>query len=640
MDRKITWIFLAGWIVFPLFSTAASIGKSDITIETLAVSPRTIQGDDGGFLDQRSSGLFVVGVGEKSFLHGRLSKTPPSGVSLEWSFTQIPPGSLSQITPVDQFTAVFSPDKEGWYEIQCSMQTPESNIPITQKIKILAAAYVGVGVMNDTNPRFPECGLCHEDVAGEWQETRHAQVLARHLNGERSDQYSVRCFECHTVGFDKNLQAPDNGFHTALQKESLDLQTLADRINDAYRLNHDRNPNNNVAYYDSLQASLRAKASVQCENCHGPGSQHKGNPAQIGKAWDARVCAQCHDSQGYNNYPYPFDSSEHKTLPDVFRQFPALLQTECAKCHSAEGFVRLSIEKDASAKPETTDPHAVSCVACHNPHDRTIDNQLRWMGDVVLDSGYIYQDGGKGSLCVLCHQSRVSNNLETYIQNNAAGPHYGPQADILLGVNAWTFGADIKNPASVHKLVTQDSCVTCHMARIPSNGWSLERGTLTGGHSFEIVNTLDTETQSDDVSNYRNACQPCHLTITSVDRVMQKGQDYDGNGKVEGIQTEVRGLLLRVANRLHERYPGVEVNDDLELTISNAAASQFTFTEKAVVYNYRLFLRDGSYGVHNGRFTIEILQRTYAALAKRPFKTDYPNAYLIQSSSIPAWSEY
>lgn len=645
MKNKFLYLFLVGWAVFPLFLSAAEIGEKDISIETLAVSPRMIQGDQSGFFDRRSPGLFVVGVGEKSFLHGRLPQSIADTATVEWTFAQKPSGSQTQLLPADRRNTAFSPDKEGWYDIQLSVSGSSS--PILKNIQILAATYVGVGGMSDTDPTYPECGLCHggiidslEDVITPWRKTRHAQVLARHLNGERSSQYTTRCFECHTTGFDPNLQAPDNGFHTALQKEGVNLQTLADQINDAYQRNHDRDANNNVAYYNSLPASLRAKANVQCENCHGPGSQHLGDAAQIGKAWDARVCAQCHDSQGFDNYPYPYDSSDHKVLPEVFQEFPSLLQTTCAKCHSAEGFVRLAIEGDTAAQPESTDPHAVSCVACHDPHDPALPKQLRWMQDVVLDSGYEFKNAGKGSICALCHQSRVPKNLETFINNDSAGPHYGPQADILLGVNAWSFGADIKQVTSVHQVVTQDACMTCHMARIPQNGWSVEKGTLLGGHSFKITNSLDTDTPSDDISNYRNACQPCHLTMTSIDRVMKTGQDYDGNGKVEGIQTEVRGLLMRIANRLIERYPGIQVDDELELVIPGTIATQFSFTEKAVVYNFRLFVRDGSFGVHNGRYTIQILQKTYAALTQRSLKLDYRNAYLIESSSIPEWSKY
>src|SRR6185436_18693073 len=39
------------------------------------------------------------------------------------------------------------------------------------------------------------------------------------------------------------------------------------------------------------------KSNVQCESCHGPGSEHAGDSAMIRKSYDAMVCGRCHSDK-------------------------------------------------------------------------------------------------------------------------------------------------------------------------------------------------------------------------------------------------------------------------------------------------------------------------------------------------------
>jgi formate-dependent nitrite reductase cytochrome c552 subunit len=56
----------------------------------------------------------------------------------------------------------------------------------------------------------------------------------------------------------------------------------------------------------AMPATLQNVANIQCENCHGPGSQHLfsqgvvGNTNAISVNYAAGDCAQCHDSM--NNH--------------------------------------------------------------------------------------------------------------------------------------------------------------------------------------------------------------------------------------------------------------------------------------------------------------------------------------------------
>ena len=54
---------------------------------------------------------------------------------------------------------------------------------------------------------------------------------------------------------------------------------------------------------------------------------------------------------------------------------------------------------------------------------------------------------------------------------------------------------------------------------------------------------MATEWRVEEVESFDNlsACAPCHAGLTDFNRMSRA--DYDGDGVVEGVQTEVRGLL-------------------------------------------------------------------------------------------------
>ncbi len=57
-----------------------------------------------------------------------------------------------------------------------------------------------------------------------------------------------------------------------------------------------------------------------------------------------------------------------------------------------------------------------------------------------------------------------------------------------------------------------------------------------GSHSFNTVSP-------DGKFDYAAACKGCHADIKDFNLTAKA--DYDGNGKIEGVQDEVKGLLER-----------------------------------------------------------------------------------------------
>jgi hypothetical protein len=93
------------------------------------------------------------------------------------------------------------------------------------------------------------CAGCHQKEHDVWANTRHAHAMA--TLEKKSEQFDNECVRCHVVGFQRG------GFQTLYSTPQL--------------------------------------ANVQCEECHGPGRQHAGNPGKgYGFVATPVGCIQCH----------------------------------------------------------------------------------------------------------------------------------------------------------------------------------------------------------------------------------------------------------------------------------------------------------------------------------------------------------
>ena len=57
------------------------------------------------------------------------------------------------------------------------------------------------------------------------------------------------------------------------------------------------------ANWTNMPAALQNVANIQCENCHGPGSEHAssgGTPWEISVPLTSGACSQCHDEPSHH----------------------------------------------------------------------------------------------------------------------------------------------------------------------------------------------------------------------------------------------------------------------------------------------------------------------------------------------------
>jgi len=285
----------------------------------------------------------------------------------------------------------------------------------------------------------------------------------------------------------------------------------------------------------------------------------------------------------------------------------------CQVCHTNEGFIEFVKKGKVDPKAVVANPSEIGCFSCHAPHD-TGNFSLRKTTPVTLTNGAVF-DKGKGNLCANCHRVVAMTKDEVKprsIPFDFWGAHHGPQADMLLGTNAYEFPGK-RYSKSAHALLPNADCVTCHMTQ-PKQRYALLPS--IGGHSFRIGGEVH---ESPKLNNA--GCLNCHTEMKQVagkhlfDRAASS--DFDGDGRIETIQEEVQGLLEKIINKQGTGLLQTmkdPLYDAKGVVIRNKV--QYPIEVVAALYNYKFVLEDGSKGMHNTKYAVQLLIDSIKALDK------------------------
>ncbi len=283
-----------------------------------------------------------------------------------------------------------------------------------------------------------ECARCHTGMHENWDETLHAHALTTLENiGQGRNAF---CLPCHTVGFGQ-----PTGF-----------------------VSRELTPN---------------LADVQCENCHGTGSDHvnRALASRITTDYEGELCGTCHVGTHHPTFT-EWEASGH---PESYINSHS---ASCTPCH-------------APTEPGEAHPvRGVECVACHTPHARTgngheppepKDYQLRWpQVKTVTPSNHAADaiNPDRFNLCGQCHHSRG-----TMWDRLTRGPHHSLQANVLVGEMPVPEGTPDLVPftSHVHGRM-RGQCTRCHMF---TKEYVSEEDPAITGHTWAI--------------DFR-ACGPCH----------------------------------------------------------------------------------------------------------------------------------
>ena len=597
--------------VLALAVAAATTGQAATTTYPSRIDLRPLTPSDktdyGLSSAQAASGMSTIGVGQPAYLEAQVTLSLPATniLSVSWTLTSQPIGSAAVLLPSPFGTNVpiyrpadalvyrvasrtmLRPDVRGQYTVSATITTTSGTTNVVQNIT--AGTYMGVST----------CELCHSggliapDMYHSWSNTLHATKFTRSINGQVGS-YSKNCISCHTAGYDANTNAINGGFDDVATQVGWAFPTNLASTN-----------------FASMPASLQNVANIQCENCHGPGSEHAyslGDTSRISANLGPANCAQCHDAKTHHIKTPEWKNSRHAVAT---RTPSGAGRDNCVRCHTTAGFINY-VQGDTKTN---TVYEAIGCAACHDPHDATNPHQLRKSTQITLGDGTTVTNAGLGGFCMNCHQSRTGNAtnsivnypllLPTWKGGSSFGPHDSPVADMLEGVNGITYGQEI--PSSAHRYAIEDTCVHCHMQPTPA---ATDPAFLqAGGHTMKMSYVATNGTTVHMVG----ACTECHGPVSSFDLARD---DYNGDGVIEGVQTEVQHLLDKLSTLMPNSTYRADGNYVADGLVKSSPSVKTNWPAKFLKagWNFQFVKNDASFGVHNAPYAVGLLKASIGDL--------------------------
>ncbi|MDW7651188.1 MAG: ammonia-forming cytochrome c nitrite reductase subunit c552 [Bacillota bacterium] len=262
----------------------------------------------------------------------------------------------------------------------------------------------------------------------------------------------------------------------------------------------------------------------------------------------------------------------------------------CVVCHDGGAFSEQITEQ---ANIERDFYVAIDCRACHQ--GRGVE--LMEAGTVSIPTAENVT-AGTGAQCLACHNERKVPNID---DERRSAPHASSQAGVYTATGGIRAEGFEYGSTTAHTNI-DNTCIGCHMT-VGEEGFQ--------SHTFRV----------DDV---QAACGDCHQDIQNAN--LGAKEDYDGDGETGGFQDEVDGLLTILEGAITEALDGgtFETGGGA-INFKDAAGAEVTDVPNEIyqaAYNHVLVSQDGSLGIHNPTFAVQLLQQSYKALTGE----DVPNA--------------
>jgi hypothetical protein len=306
------------------------------------------------------------------------------------------------------------------------------------------------------------------------------------------------------------------------------------------------------------------------------------------------TCVDCHDDDTQiKSRQLQWEASTH-AMGGNFERVESNGDTECATCHTHEGFTERMSTGLWETAAVVTNPTPPNCRTCHAIHDTYTEADFAISHttafDLRLDGTTV--DFGDGTLCAQCHQPRLPDPLpvvggpDVTITSAYWSLHYGAQGAMLAGTGGYEFpetGNFTYDGAHFHGdvAVNENGCPTCHMAT--------PYGVQAGGHTMFLSYSYHGSDQP-----ITAGCETCHASADGW-------SDFDYGS----VQTDTKALLATLKTRL--------VTDLLLDAGDHVVPKTMTADQAGAVMNYLFVLKEWSDGVHNPDYAEALLENTLAA---------------------------
>jgi cytochrome c553 len=319
---------------------------------------------------------------------------------------------------------------------------------------------------------------------------------------------------------------------------------------------------------------------------------------------DTAMCGRCHTEQGFKAW-----------APQLMRGDPAPIKKPNGE-KADEAFIKELGMTKAEVRP-------ITCVACHSQ-----GAELRVKDDIpMLPNGLAVRAAGKGALCMACHNTRNGRIAWDTPAKNYMQPHNASQTDVLLGKNVYFYN-DTVDSESPHAAFTKDSCVECHQT-LGTGGHTFKPAECGACHGDKVKEAFvqngvgDLQKQlAAAILKKLMASKEKVACVTSYDLKLDKDTAnvaVDGK-QIRAIEIPPDGIHGQISLKLtlgdrKEIYSqmgnikdGCGVDGKPVFEMSNPVIG--------ALWNYLLIQYDGSKGVHNPRFTRNVLITTIDTISK------------------------